>query len=164
MRKSTAKTQGRGHIAARIKPGKTRTGKPGKGPAASFSERIEVPGRRPALFKLIEWAPDSFHLFRSSRKIGTAAEEGGAWNARFRFDDQDWKGKADSAAALIRLVGTFILASEARDAAAAPAQKSKGRLSAEERISLKFLERAQKVRADRFDDLIAECRKRIAPA
>jgi hypothetical protein len=155
--------QGRGLIAARIKPGKPRTGKPGKGPAASFSERIEVPGRR-ALFKLIEWAPDSFHLLRSSRKIGTAAEEGGAWSARFRFDDRDWKGKADSAPALIRLVGTFMLASEARDAAAAPAQKSKGRLSAEERISLKFLERAQKVRADRFDDLIAECRKRIAPA
>ena len=123
-----------------------------------------MPGRRPATFKLIEWAPDSFHLFASSRKIGTAAAEGGAWNARFRFDGQDWKGKAESAAALLRLVGTFLLASEARDAAAAPAEKSKGRLSAEEKISLEFLKRAQKVRADRFDDLIAECRKRIAPA
>ena len=133
------------------------------------SERIEVPGARPALFKLKEWAPDSFRLFRSSRKIGQAVAEGGAWRAEFRFRDKDWTARAEAPDALLRLVGTFILAHEARDAAAAPvdralAKKKKGRASADEKLSLELMKRAQDLRRARLDGLIEECRKRISPA
>ena len=50
----------------------------------TYSALIEVPGARPATFKLVEWASDSFHLFRSSRKIGAAVKERG-WSAKFRL-------------------------------------------------------------------------------
>jgi len=133
------------------------------------SERIEVPGARPALFRLKEWAPDSFRLFQSSRKIGQAVVERGAWRAEFRFRDKDWTAQAETPGALLRLVGTFILAHEARDAAAAPvdqgpAKKKKGRASEDERLSLELLKRAQELRTARLDALIGECRKRISPA
>jgi hypothetical protein len=134
--------------------------------AKTHTERVEVPGVRPAAFKLVEWAPDSFHLFRSSRKIGTAAAEGG-WSARFRFGKKEWKGSAESADALLRLVGTFMLASEARDAAARPLEEDRkggGRKNKDERLSLEFLKRAQTVRVAEFEALIDTCRKRITPA
>ncbi len=134
----------------------------------TYSALIEVAGARPATFKLVEWAPDSFHLFRSSRKIGAAVKERG-WSARFRSAKKDWKATADSAEALLKLIGTFILAAEARDAAARPieegkAQKGKGRRGRDEAISLEFLKRAQELRLAGIDALIEDCRRRIAPA
>ena len=137
--------------------------------AAMHSKRVEVAGVRPAAFKLVEWAPHSFHLFRSSRKIGTAVAEEGEWSARFRFKGKEWRATADSADALLKLVGTFMLANEARDAAARPLEqhleiKAKGRRSKDEKISLEFLERARKLRLAGIDALIADCRKRVTPA
>jgi putative SOS response-associated peptidase YedK len=46
----------------------------------TLSERIGVPGVRPATFKLVEKAVQSYDLFRSGKKIGTArAEEAGGF-------------------------------------------------------------------------------------
>jgi hypothetical protein len=133
------------------------------------TERVEVPGVRPANFKLKEWAPDSFQFFRSSRKIGTAAAEGAGWSAKFNFGGKDWKASADSAQSLLRLVGTFILANEGREAAAQPvkpepARKGKRQQSEDEAISLEFLKRAQDLRLAAIDAQIAECRKLVKPA
>ena len=134
----------------------------------TYSALIEVPGARPATFKLVEWAADSFHLFRSSRKIGAAVKERG-WSAKFRQAKKEWKANADSAEALLKLIGTFILASEARDLAARPleadkASKGKGRRGKDEKISLEFLKRAQELRLAGIDAVIEDCRRRIVPA
>ncbi len=132
----------------------------------TYSARIEVAGARPATFKLVEWAPDSFHLFRSSRKIGAAVKER-TWSARFRLAKKDWRATADSAEAILKLVGTFILAQEAREAAARPIEQGKagkGRRDKDERISLEFLKRAQALRLANIDALIEDCRRGIAPA
>jgi hypothetical protein len=132
----------------------------------TYSALIEVPGARPTTFKLVEWAPDSFHLFRSSRKIGAVVKERG-WSAKFRQAKKEWTAKADSAEALLKLVGTFILASEARDLAARPveeAPKGKRPKGKDEKISLEFLKRAQELRLAGIDAVIEDCRRRIVPA
>jgi hypothetical protein len=137
--------------------------------APSYSERVDVPGVRPAAFKLVEWAPESFHLFRSSRKIGGAAKEDRGFSARFKYESKDWRASAGDAADLLKLVGTFILAQDARAAAAAGtgADDKKGvkrRITKDEQISLDFLKRAQALRLADLDHLIATCRKRVTPA
>ena len=136
--------------------------------AKTHSERVTVAGVRPATFKLVEWAADSFHLFRSSRKLGTAAAEGRVWSARFGFGGKDWRASADSPESLLKLAGTLMLASEAREAAARPIEagstrKGKGGKSKDEAISLEFLKRAQALRLTAIDAQIAECRKRVTP-
>lgn len=129
-----------------------------------YSERVEVAGVRPATFGLVEWAPDSFRLLRGSRRIGDAAVDGKTLSARFRHDGKEWRASGMGASDLLKLVGTFILAHDARDAAAAPVGKAKGRVSKDEKISLQFLERAQALRLAEIDDLIADCRKRVKQA
>lgn len=151
-------------MATRTKPVGKRPGRAEKARPEALSERIDVPGARPSAFKLVEWAPDSFHLFRSSRKIGKATKEERVWRARFQYDGKEWRASGESASDLLRLVGAFILAHEARDAAAAPAGKAKGRATRDERISLQFLERARTLRVAEIDELIALCRKRVKPA
>jgi len=133
--------------------------------------RIEVPGAKPATFKLVERALDSFDLFRSSRKIGTArVEEREEWTANFEGPRKRWKASAKSAEGLLRLIGTFLLAGEARASAARPVEeidprlKIKGRMNAEQKLSREFADRAQKRRLAELDTLIAECRKNIRPA
>jgi hypothetical protein len=129
---------------------------------------VEVPGVRPATFKLIERGPDSYELYRSSRKLGTARKEDrGEWTASFEALRKSWKANAKSADALLKLVGTFLLANDARASAARPvgeidpALKVKGRMDAEQKLSLKFAERAQERRLEELDALIKECRKSI---
>lgn len=129
---------------------------------------VDVPGVRPASFKLVGRGPDSYDLFRSSRKIGTArVEESGAWTARFEVPRRRWTASAASAEGLLRLVGTFLLAGEAREAAARPVEetdpalKAKRRMNAEQKLSRQFAERAQARRLEELDALIAECRKNM---
>jgi hypothetical protein len=129
---------------------------------------VEVPGVRPATFKLVEKGIESFDLFRSSKKLGTArVEERGDWTARFTFDGKDWNARADSVEELLQRIGTFILATDARAAAAEPVEralqvKAKSQLTAEEKFSLEWARRAQDVRLAKLDALIAECRKEIS--
>jgi hypothetical protein len=137
----------------------------------TIAARIEVPGAKPASFKLVERATESFDLFRSSRKIGTArVEERGKWTADFEASPKRWKATAGSAEALLRLIGTFLLAGEARAAAARPVEeidpglRIKGRMNAEQKLSREFASRAQRRRLAELDVLIAECRKNIRPA
>jgi hypothetical protein len=119
--------------------------------------------------KLVERALESYFLYRSSRKIGTArVEEKGEWSARFE-DDGEWTASAASAPELLRLVGRFLLTRDARDKASQPVHEAnpdlaiKGKKSAEERLSIAFAERAQKARIVELDKLIAELRTRIKP-
>lgn len=163
-------------MAARPKPGKKASvarKKPAprkKKPATrkTYSRRVEVPGVRPAAFKLVEKGVESFDLFRSSGRLGTArVEERGQWAARFAFDGKDWKARADSAEALLQRIGTFILATEAHEAAAEPVEKTlkvkaKSRLTAEEKFSLEWARRAQDVRLEKLNALIAECARSIS--
>jgi len=128
-----------------------------------LSERVEVPGARPAAFKLVERAADSFYLYRSSRKIGTArVEENGEWTARIEMDDLKCRGTAKSGRELLQLVGVYLLTREAREAAARPVEESdpalkiKGRKTPEERLSLEFAERAQASRLAALDQRLKE--------
>ena len=60
-----------------------------------ISEKVEVPGIRPSTFKLVDRGPDSYFLYRSSRKLGTArVEEDGSWSAR--FDDAQGEQQAEA--------------------------------------------------------------------
>jgi len=145
----------------------------GKAPrgAAPIVEKVEVPGARPALFKLVERAMESYSLFRSSRKIGTARiEPNGEWTARFGGADGSWTASANSSVDLLRLIGKFQLAKDAHKAAsrrveeANPELDIKGKKSAEERLSIAFAERARKGRIEELDRLIGELRRQIKPA
>jgi hypothetical protein len=126
--------------------------------AEPLTFRVEVAGARPATFKLIEKAAESFDLYRSSRKIGTArVEKRGRWAARFEFGEGAWTVSAASAKELLVQIGRFVLASEAREAAAdaLAAPTKKGKRSAEERLSLELIRRSEELRIERLDALIA---------
>jgi hypothetical protein len=96
-------------------------------------------------------------------------EERGTWTARFDFEDKHWHAAADTADRLLDRIGTFELATELRRRAAEPVEKKaelkvKGRPTAEQRLSLQWARRAQKLRLTELDSLLAECRKNIRPA
>ena len=71
---------------------------------------------------------------------------------------------------LLRLIGKFQLAKDARESAsrrveeANPELDIKGKKSAEERLSIAFAERARKGRLEELDRLIGELRRQIKPA
>src|SRR5690349_12619567 len=118
--------------------------------------------------KLVERALESYFLYRSSRKIGTArVEEKGKWSVRFEDEDGEWAASAPSGAELLRLVGKFLLTKSARVKAARPVEETnpdlavKGKKSAEERLSIAFAERAQKARIGDLDQAIAEFRTKV---
>lgn len=157
--------------------------KPGKATAATASAkstvksakpitaRVEVPGVPPVSMKLVERALESYFIYRSSRKIGTARVEAkGEWTARFEDDDGEWTAAADSGTELLRLVGRFLLTKDARAKAARPVGEAnpdlavKGKKSAEERLSIAFAERAQRARIADLDKALAEFRTRVKPA
>ena len=148
---------------------KTEKAKPAK-PAKALSERVELAGVKPATMKLVERGPESYFLYRSSRKIGTArVEPDGAWTARFETAEGTWNASGDSAPDLLRSVGSFLLATEARALAgrdvkdANPELRIKGRKTPEEALSLKFAERAREARMAEVDALLAALRQRIKP-
>src|ERR1044071_9172214 len=90
-------------------------------PPASISAQIEIPGVRPATFKLLERAKESYFLYRSSKKLGTArVEENGEWTARIGEGKAGFIATARSGPELLKLVGTYLLAGEARAAALRP--------------------------------------------
>ena len=140
-------------------------------PAKSIAERVAVPGVPPAALKLVERSLESYFLYRSSRKIGTArVESKGKWTTRFEDDDGEWTASAASGPELLRLVGAFLLSKDARTKAARPVDEAnpelavKGKKTAEERLSIAFAERAQKARVGELDKAIAGLRTQIRPA
>lgn len=124
-------------------------------------EKVEVPGVRPATFKLVERGPDSYFLYRSSRKLGTArVEEDGSWTARFEDAEGERRAEAESGKALLRVVGGWLLLHEAREQAAQPVEvpsdrPRKGKLTADEKLALEFLRRSSAHRVEEIDKLIA---------
>jgi hypothetical protein len=137
-------------------------------PTKPIAERVEVPGVPPATLKLVERALESYFLYRSSRKIGTArVEPKGKWTARFEDKDGEWTASAASGPELLRLVGAFLLTKDARAKAARPVEEAnpdlavKGKKSAEERLSIAFAERAQKARIAELDKAITDLKTRI---
>lgn len=130
-----------------------------------------MPGARPAIFKLVERAQESFYLYRSSRKIGTARiEENREWTARVGEGKSGFLATARSGPELLKLVGTYLLAAEAREAVARPVEESnpelriKGKKSPEERLSIEFAHRAQAARLADLDKLLAELKRNIKRA
>lgn len=139
--------------------------------AVPIAETVELPGVRPAAFKLVERALESYFLYRSSRKIGTArVEANGKWTARFEDSDGEWTAGAESAAELLRSVGTFLLAKDARKLAERPVEvanpelSTKGRRTPEERLSLAFAERLRKGRIANLDEMLKRLSRGIGPA
>ncbi len=139
-------------------------------PADPVIERIEIPGVRPATFKLVERAKESFFLYRSSRKLGTArVEENGEWTARIGEGKAGFIAAAKSGPQLLKLVGAYLLAHEAREAAQRPVEESnpefriKGKKSPEERLSIEFAKRAQAARVADLDESIARLKKSVKP-
>ena len=140
-------------------------------PAPTISERIDMPGTRPATFKLVERAKESFYLYRSSRKLGTArVEESGEWTARVGEGKSSFIATAKSSPELLKLVGTYFLAAEAREAAMRPVEENnpelriKGKKSAEERLSIEFARRAQATRIADLDEMLAQLKRSIKRA
>ena len=136
-----------------------------------ISERVEMPGVRPATFKLVEKAAESFDLFRSSRKIGSArVERGGVWTATFDAPGGRRMATAASGKDLLRLAAGYLLAAEAREAMARPVEEAhpelrlKGKKTADEKLSIDFVRRAQESRVAQLDGLLAELGKRIKRA
>jgi hypothetical protein len=129
----------------------------------AISERVEVAGARPATFKLVEKAEDSYDLFRSGKRIGTArAEESGGFSARFAASDGEWEATASTSPELLRLVGQYLLTIEARAAAAsAEATPQKAGKTAEERLSISFLKKAKSHRLEALDEKLGAMRKVI---
>jgi hypothetical protein len=137
----------------------------------AISEKVAVPGVRPVGFKLVEKAADSYDLYRSSRKFGTArVEPMGDWTARFEAPGGEFTAAAQSAPDLLRLVGAYLLLGDARKEAEKPVEESRPELrvgkkaTAEEKLSLEFARRAQKRRIAELDDTLEELRKRIKRA
>ena len=133
----------------------------------SITERVEVPGVKPATFRLRWKAVDSYDLYRASRKLGTARiEESGEWTARFDREGKAWLATADSAEGLLRLIGVFVLAHEARETPAPEASPSgkKDVSAAERKLSNKWKELQEKRRVTGLNGLIKEARRRIVPA
>lgn len=136
----------------------------------ALSKRVELAGVRPITLKLVERGPESFFLYRSSRKLGTArVEPDGAWTARFEDADGLWEASAGSSDELLRLIGRFLLAKQARASAtrsvgeANPELVIKGKKTPEQALSIKFAERARVTRIKELDATIAELRQRISP-
>lgn len=151
--------------------GATASGKSATNTAETIVERVEVAGARPATFKLVERALESYFVFQSSRKLGTArVEPNGEWTARFKNADGEWVASAKSAAELLQLIGKFELAKAARKSAlrkveeANPELAIKGKKSVEEKLSIAFAERARKGQIEDLDRRIADLRSKIKPA
>ena len=125
------------------------------------SERVEVAGARPTTFKLMEKAEDSFDLFRSGKKIGTArAEENGEVSGRFTAADGEWSVTGQTARELLQLIGRYLLTIDARSAAGADeGQSSKAKPTVEEKLSVEFLKRAQTNRLSALDQDLAAMRR-----
>ena len=123
-------------------------------------ERVDVLGVRPATFKLVEKAEGSYDLFRSGRKIGTArAEESGDVSGRFTAPDGEWSVTVQTARELLQVVGRYLLTIDVRSAVAAKErQTSKGKPTAEERLSMAFLKKAQANRIAALDQDLAAMR------
>jgi hypothetical protein len=141
-----------------------------KKPAApvTIAEKLEFPGLRPSTFKLVERAKDSFWLYRSSRKLGTArVEENGEWTARVGEGKTRFEATAKSGPELLRLAGGYLLAGEAREAVGRPVEEAnpelriKGKKSPEESLSIEFAKRAQAARIAELDQLLAELKRSI---
>jgi hypothetical protein len=140
-----------------------------RAPSKPIPERIEVAGAKPAAFKLVEKAADSYDLFRSGRRIGTArVEEDGSLSARFKAPDCEWSAHAKSPTDLLQLVGRYLLTIDARSAAASTAEgsstKLKGKRTAEEKLSIAFLEKAQAHRVATLDSELTAMRKAMRKA
>ncbi|MGH6922878.1 MAG: hypothetical protein ACRED5_03825 [Propylenella sp.] len=134
--------------------------------AKTISERVEVPSVRPATLRLRWKAEDSYDLYRGSGRLGTArVEENRQWTARFDDNGKAWRATADSAQDLLRLIGVFVLAQEAREAppakTALPVEKVP---AAERRLSGQWEMLQEKRRLERLDELIGQARRRIVPA
>jgi len=147
-------------------PTKPKRKSPRRAPPIAL--RVDVPGARAATLKLVEIGPDSYTLFRSARRIGTArVEEDASWSARFAAPDGEWTAPADSAEALLTVVGRYLLTGEARDAAARPLEettpelKAKGRKTPEQLLSLKLLRQAQARRLATLDAALAGMRRAL---
>jgi hypothetical protein len=138
-----------------------------KKPKKPISEKVEVPGVRPATFKLVERGPGSYFVYRSSRKLGTArVEEDGSWTARFEDAEGERQAEAESGKALLRLVGGWLLLHEARELAAQPVETPadrprKGKLTADEKLGMEFLRRSAARRVEEIDELIAGLADRV---
>ncbi len=135
-----------------------------------LSEKVEVPGIRPATFKLVGRGPDSYFLYGSSKKLGTArVEPDGEWTARFATPAGSLEASAPSGPELLRLVGTYLLAGEAREAASRPIEeihpelRVKGKKSAEEKLSIEIVRRGEKRRVEKLDALLAELSEHVTP-
>jgi hypothetical protein len=145
------------------KPASKKSAKSRSG-SETLSERIEVAGVRPATFKLVEKAEQSYDLFRSGKKIGTArAEESGEISARFAAREGELQTTAPTLSELIRLTGRYLLTVDAREAAAAaeaaPQQVGK---SAEERLSISFLKKTKSHRLATLDAELTAMRKNLS--
>jgi hypothetical protein len=134
------------------------------------SEKIEIPGARPATFKLVDTGAGLLDIYRSSGKIGNArAGKRDRWAGQFWLFGERWRVSASSADELLKTVGAFVLATEVRAAAARPVEeqnpelRTKGRLSADERLGLQWARRLQANRLAELDALLASCRRRIEP-
>jgi hypothetical protein len=145
----------------------TTTSRPRREPISAL---VEAPGVRPATFKLVEKGPDSFDLFRSSRKIGTARiEENGEWTARFEAAGKRWTAVAESAADLLHYVGAYLLLGEARKEAERPLEevdpnlRVTGKINADQKLSIAFAHRTQERRIEKLDELIGLLGKHIKP-
>lgn len=136
-----------------------------------FTRRLTACARirsGPATFKLVERGPDSYVLYRSSKKLGTPrVEEKGEWTARFDDPDSPVEATARSGPELLRMVGTYLLAQEAREEAARPLEEAhpelrvKGRKTPEEKLSIEMMRRARERRVEKLDALIAELGERV---
>jgi hypothetical protein len=142
------------------KPASKKSAK-GRSKSESIAERIEVAGTTPAAFKLVGKAEDSFDLFRSGRKIGTArSEEAGGFSARFSAPDGEWTANAPTPSALLQRVGRYLLTLDARAAAVdAPARKA-GR-TGDEKLSVAFLKKAGALRLQAIDAELATMRRNM---
>jgi hypothetical protein len=152
-------------MTARIRHGKAAAVR-----RTAHSEKIELPGARPVIFKLIDGSAGLFDLYRSSGKIGNArAGKRNAWAGQFWLSGERWRVTAGSAGELLKTVGTFVVATELRAAAARPVEeqnpelRAKGRLTADERLGLEWARRLQANRLAELDALLASCRRRIEP-
>ncbi len=131
-------------------------------PSKPIAERIEIASARPATFKLVEKAAQSYDLFRSGKKIGTArVEDDGSFSARFEASDGVWSATAKSAPDLLQRVGRYLLTLDARAAAAEPLKvlDAKGRKTADEKLSIAFLQREQAHRTTALGRELAAMRK-----
>jgi len=144
--------------------------KPKLKPATPIAEKIEIPGVRAAIFKLVERAKESYFLYRSSKKLGTArVEENGAWTARVGEGRSGFLATAKSGRELLKLVGTILLAEDAREVAMRPVEESnpdfriKGKKSPEERLSIEFAKRAQAARIADLDAQLTELKRSTKP-